>query len=153
MTAAAGNTWYVKVKTEYVAPGDESAAFTMGGAADSSSVSADKYYKIARDVTINGADGLATELGGLTVTATTGANDSFVKDGDTITVTFVAAGGTATDSIKGSMAAVIGLTAASTTTPIEIVADAGTSTAVTESVTVGSTIATAEVTLSYTLSV
>ena len=51
------------------------------------------------------------------------------------------------------MAAVIGLTAASTTTPIEIVADAGTSTAVTESVTVGSTIATAEVTLSYTLSV
>ena len=153
VTAAAGNTWYVKVKTEYVAPGDESAAFTMGGAADSSSVSADKYYKIARDVTINGADGLATELGGLTVTATTGANDSFVKDGDTITVTFVAAGGTATDSIKGSMAAVIGLTAASTTTPIEIVADAGTSTAVTESVTVGSTIATAEVTLSYTLSV
>lgn len=122
---------------------------------DTTTIDDGKFHKVNAAVEVDAAGtGVSTALGGLTVAASVPAN-SYIEEGSNVTVTFAitANSGTATSAVNAMMDAVAGVTSGSFTTAAELVAiNTSTDTTNTDTVTIGTTVTTEDIDLSYTLS-
>ena len=145
--------YYLKAYTSYVKDG--SASFTMPSS--DLEITADKYHKIT-SVTVDATtdSNVNTNLGGVTVVAPSNLDNTYVKEGGSVTVTFTL-GGTgevATNPINIAMDALSGLTSGSYATAQELLAVSDTQatdiSGKADTVTVGE-VATADFTIAYSL--
>ena len=145
--------YYLKAGTSYVKDG--SASFTMPSS--DLEITADKYHKIT-SVTVDATtdSNVNTNLGGVTVVAPSNLDNTYVKEGGSVTVTFTL-GGTgevATNPINIAMDALSGLTSGSYATAQELLAVSDTQatdiSGKADTVTVGE-VATADFTIAYSL--
>ena len=145
--------YYLKADTSYVKDG--SANFTMPG--NDLEITADKYHKIT-SVTVDDTtdSNVSTNLGGVTVVAPSNLNNTYVKEGDSVSVTFTLGGtGTvATNPINITMDGLAGLTSGSYATAQELLAVGDTQAtdigSKADTVTVAG-VATADFTIAYSL--
>ena len=149
VTVTVGNVeYYVEMDGAYKS-NDSFDAFTMTGA---KTVSDSKYHQVSFG-TVN-AGSVSTELGSVTIDGAIDGAPVFVKQGDSVTVTFTAGGsGDTTAAVYATMDSVTGLTSAEFASSAVIIgASASQLTVASDTVEIGASTATKDVTISYTLS-
>ena len=151
VTLSGVDTAYFKVGDAYVKGGTDNNTFTM--TADTT-IAGDKYHKVTVTETVGGS---STNAGTVTISAST-TSDEYVKEGNTVTVNFTLDGsGNASGNVSLVLDTVTGLTSGTYSSATNFLAsgegvDAATDVSgKSDTVTVGSSVATADVTISYTM--